>query len=79
MRMTINLCTAGVNIVTETAVKELKKTNSKLEVFLTDGKKLEEVDSLIWAIGRNANTEKLDLDKIGVKTDSAGWIEVGWC
>ena len=35
-----------------------------------------EADKLLVTIGRQANTENMELDRIGVKIDSLGWIEV---
>ncbi|VDD87940.1 unnamed protein product [Enterobius vermicularis] len=37
---------------------------------------LRDIEVLIWAIGRNPQTDKLNLDVVGVKTDEKGYIEV---
>lgn len=36
---------------------------------------LEDVDTLIWAIGRTPETEELQLDKPGVETDEKGHVK----
>lgn len=46
-----------------------------LTVHLNSGKILE-VDTLIWAIGRRANTENLGLENVGVKLDSGNNVIV---
>jgi len=40
-----------------------------------DGEVIDGFDTLIWAIGRDANTEWLDLDKAGVRTARNGHVE----
>lgn len=67
----------GVNI---TAVRTAQETTT---VEYTDGKGLAqklEVDRLIVAVGRQANTRGLGADKVGLKIDERGRIEVdGHC
>ncbi|KAH9915773.1 glutathione reductase [Epithele typhae] len=46
-----------------------------LTVHLKSGEKFE-VDTLIWAIGRHANTEGLGLEQLGVKLDKKGDVIV---
>ncbi|KAI0303509.1 glutathione reductase [Multifurca ochricompacta] len=46
-----------------------------LTVHLNSGKTIE-VDTLIWAIGRTANTSNLGLEDVGVKLDAAGNVIV---
>lgn len=56
--------------------KIVKQDNGKLEVFWkTDGKDVSEVfDTVVVAIGRDADTSKLGLDKVGVQTSKNGKI-----
>lgn len=58
-----------------TPTKIVKNTRHSLSIFLKDKDHLT-VDCLIWAIGREPNTDKLQLDKVGVKVDEKGFIEV---
>ena len=46
--------------------------NKKLELWY-EGKKME-FNELLWAVGRTAETESLDLDIAGVKTGEKGYI-----
>ncbi|WWD04311.1 glutathione-disulfide reductase [Kwoniella europaea PYCC6329] len=65
----------GMNIHKSSNVKKVEKTSSgSLLVHVDSLNKPLEVDVLLWAIGRHANTEKLGLEKIGIKTDDKGDI-----
>ena len=59
-------------------VKEVVVKNDKVLVnYTTDNKENSlEVDKLIVAVGRKANTEGLNLDVVKIKTDEKGFIEV---
>lgn len=46
-----------------------------MTVYTNEGK-IDGVSKLIWCIGRNPSTATLNLDKVGVKVDSAGHIKV---
>jgi len=66
----------GVKLHTKTQVTKVEGTRgSPLTVHLTDGSSIE-VDCLLWAIGRHSEIKRLNLDKIGVKTDKKGDIVV---
>ncbi|XP_063045403.1 glutathione reductase, mitochondrial [Engraulis encrasicolus] len=76
---------SGVELWRNTQVKSVKKTPNGLEVTLTtcDPETKEEtigtiddVDCLLWAIGREPNISGLNLGQIGVKTDKRGHIVV---
>lgn len=52
-----------------------KQDNGKLTVHMDSlDEPLKDVDVMLWAIGRHANTEKLNLDKVGIKTDDKGQV-----
>ncbi len=58
-------------------MKKVEKTESgALRLHLDNQSEPLEVDVLLWAIGRHANTEKLGSDKIGIKHDKQGDIMV---
>uniref|UniRef100_A0A0N5B7N7 Glutathione reductase n=1 Tax=Strongyloides papillosus TaxID=174720 RepID=A0A0N5B7N7_STREA len=60
----------------ETQVKEIvKNSDGSLKVITTNGV-IDNVDKLFWCIGRDPLTEKLNLDKVGVKTNEIGEIIV---
>ncbi len=68
----------GVTLRLQTQVKSAKKTKNGVEVILMDGsseKKLE-FETVLVTIGRKPNSDQLDLEKAGLKTDSKGFIEV---
>jgi len=67
----------GMHVHKNANVKSVEKLpNGRLKVQIDDSDKPIEVDVLLWAIGRHANTEKLLADKVGVKYDKKGDIEV---
>lgn len=62
----------GINFRHGSAVKKVEGVKGQpLTVHLASGETLE-VDTLIWAIGRHANTEGLGLEALGVKLDKKG-------
>ncbi|EJD06166.1 glutathione reductase [Fomitiporia mediterranea MF3/22] len=68
----------GVNIHKKTQIKRVEAPQGKggpLTLHLDTGKTLE-VDLLLWAIGRHANTETLGLQSVGVKTTEKGDVVV---
>uniref|UniRef100_A0A7E4V924 Glutathione reductase n=1 Tax=Panagrellus redivivus TaxID=6233 RepID=A0A7E4V924_PANRE len=61
----------------KTHVKSVEKNaNGTLKVTTQEGQVIDDVNTLIWAIGRTPLSARLNLDKVGVKTDSAGHIIV---
>lgn len=66
----------GIKIHKKTNVKKVEgEKGGPLTVHLDDGT-TKEVDCLLWAIGRHANTENLGLEEIGVKVDDKGDVVV---
>ncbi len=66
----------GVRIHKKTNVVRVEGEKGKtLTVHLDSGEKLE-VDEVLWAIGRKANTHHLGLEDVGVKLDDKGDIVV---
>lgn len=53
-----------------------KQANGKLTLHFEDRAALEDVDQLLWAIGRVPNTDNIGLDKIGLAVAKNGLIEV---
>jgi|CXWL01.1.fsa_nt_gi glutathione reductase (NADPH) len=67
---------AGVNIVTETVIKEIAAlADGKRLATLSNGMRLE-VDQVMLAVGREPNTKDMGLDQVGVQLTRAGAIEV---
>ena len=73
-----NLQKRGVEIMTSTMVKGVKKNAKSVEVtFAAEGvEKKQTFDRVLVTIGRTPNTENLGLDRAGVKIDSKGFIPV---
>jgi len=65
-----------VRVLTETRVENVKKDGEGLSVSLTNGKKAEtlEVEKILVAAGRQANSESLGLEEAGVKVEK-GFIK----
>jgi len=75
--LTNEITTSGIKLHTQSSVKEVtQQTNGKRIVKLENGTSLEDVDILLWAIGRSANIAPLHMDKIGVKLGTNGYVEV---
>ncbi|XP_063775524.1 glutathione reductase, mitochondrial [Pseudophryne corroboree] len=75
---------AGVDVWKYAEVKSVNKTSAGLEINVqcsVPGRKptvrtIQDVDCLLWAIGRDPNTEGLNLDKLGLDLDEKGHIVV---
>ncbi len=66
---------SGINLITRVNVERIeKKSNDKLLAHCTNGIVLEDLDCLIWAIGRAPATADLNLQAAGVHMDDQGYI-----
>jgi glutathione reductase (NADPH) len=66
---------SGIKMHKKSKVIKVEKTNTGLTV-ITDKQEKLEVDVVLWAIGRHANTEGMGLEEIGVKLDDKGDVVV---
>ncbi|PFH52478.1 hypothetical protein AMATHDRAFT_139959 [Amanita thiersii Skay4041] len=66
----------GVNIHKKSKVVKVEGEKGKTLTIHTDRNETLEVDVLLWAIGRQADTPGMGLDDIGVKLDKKGNIVV---
>jgi dihydrolipoamide dehydrogenase len=68
----------GVEILTSTTVKSVKKLSDRVEVLFASsaGEKRAVFSKVLVTIGRTPNTGNLGLEKAGVKVDSKGFIPV---
>jgi len=65
----------GVNLITRVNVERIEKTaNGKLQVHCSSGIALEDLDCLLWAVGRAPATAELNLEAAGVQLDANGFI-----
>lgn len=67
----------GVHLHKNSSPSKIEKNAETGKLTIHDGSaKLEDVDVLIWAIGRSPEVEDLGLDKIGVKQMPSGHVQV---
>ncbi|KIK99736.1 hypothetical protein PAXRUDRAFT_30317 [Paxillus rubicundulus Ve08.2h10] len=67
---------SGIKIHKKSGVQRVEGEKGKpLTIYNTNGETTE-VDCLVWAIGRHANTENLGLEELGVKLDKKGDVVV---
>ncbi|MDC0535279.1 glutathione-disulfide reductase, partial [Francisellaceae bacterium] len=67
----------GINILPETQITTVAKNeNDQLTITLNDGEKIQNVDSLIWAIGRSPNTHNFGIEKTKIQLKDSGYIPV---
>ncbi|GMK57588.1 hypothetical protein CspeluHIS016_0404220 [Cutaneotrichosporon spelunceum] len=61
----------GMRVHKETGVTKIEKIDGGLRVHQKNGEPID-VDTVVWAIGRQANDKGLGLEKVGVKQDAKG-------
>ncbi|MCC5812773.1 MAG: glutathione-disulfide reductase [Ectothiorhodospiraceae bacterium] len=66
----------GVEVVSQFIPAAISGRPGELRLEAGDGRALERLDAVIWAIGRDANTDDLGLEQAGVGTDAYGNIPV---
>ncbi len=69
----------GLSFMLGAKVEEVKTTKTAAEVTVSDAegnKTSMKADKVLVAVGRRPNTDKLGLDKAGVKTDNRGFIQI---
>jgi len=66
---------AGVDIISRTQIAEVKKeTDGSLTLIDEKGHSTQGFDEVIWAIGREPNTEGMKLEAANIKTNAQGYI-----
>jgi glutathione reductase (NADPH) len=75
-QLMIQMKADGVRMIVKTKIAKVEKAPSGLRVTLENGEVLESLDSLIWAVGRQANTDRLDLRATGIAVDGTGNVTV---
>jgi NAD(P) transhydrogenase len=66
---------SGVIIRHNETYSKIEPRDDGVILYLESGKQVK-TDILLWANGRTGNTDKLDLEKIGITTDSRGLLKV---
>ncbi|MGQ0578367.1 MAG: glutathione-disulfide reductase [Betaproteobacteria bacterium] len=64
----------GVRMVTRALVTRVGKASGAIRIECGNGHAVEGLDTLIWAVGRRSNADKLDLDRTGLKVNDTGDI-----
>ena len=67
---------SGIRIHTQVIPASLDKEDDALFLNSEDGRRFGPVDCVLWAVGREPNSDTLALDAAGVKTDAEGFIPV---
>jgi len=67
---------SGIHFDIHVIPESLEKTDEGLVMTSEDGRRFGPVDCVLWAIGREPNSDTLALDVAGVKTDEQGFIPV---
>lgn len=65
----------GVNLHFNTNIERIEPTGSALNVHLTSGDILE-VDAVLAATGRNANTQGIGIERLGIALENGGKVPV---
>ena len=73
--MHIELERGGTQLTMKTTLTKLEKAGGAIRATLSTGEKAE-ADVVLFAIGRDPNTQGLGLDRAGVKLDEAGAVIV---
>ena len=63
-----------IELVTRVVPQSVEQTDEGLVLHAEDGRSFGPVDSVLWAIGRSANTESLDAGKAGVEQNEWGCV-----
>ena len=67
---------SGIRFDIRVIPESLEKTDAGLVMTSTDGRRFGPVDCVLWAIGREPNSDTLKLEAAGVQTDEQGFIPV---
>jgi len=75
-KLMVQMLEDGVRMVTKTRIAGVERIASGLRIALENGDALNGFDTLLWAVGRQPNTDRLDLRAAGIAVDAAGNIPV---
>jgi len=64
----------GVRVIFSTKVRQVEKHAAGLRITFENGQSVEGMDTLLWAIGRRPNSDRLGLETTGVAVDEHGNI-----
>jgi glutathione reductase (NADPH) len=64
----------GVRVMRQVRIARLARDGERLAVELENGDRLTGFDSVLWAIGRRPNTDRIDIDRAGVALNADGTV-----
>lgn len=65
----------GLKVIGNKELAHIRRLNDHVEVTFKDGGKVE-AEMLLYALGREANVEKLQIENVGIAVDKSGYIPV---
>jgi len=68
------MAASGITLEKGVVPKELVKSGEGIRIVAEDGREFGDYDAVVLAVGRAPNTEGLNLDAAGVKTDERGFV-----
>jgi NAD(P) transhydrogenase len=69
------LATIGLKVVGDKEMEDIRRVNDHVEVCFKDGSKMQG-EMLLYALGREANVDKLQIENVGISLDKSGYIPV---
>jgi len=70
----IEMQKSGIDLLKSFVPSAVEKTADGIRLVAEDGRVSEEVDALVWAVGRAANTDSLNVAAAGIAMDSGRFI-----
>jgi len=64
----------GISVITSTRIARIERDGGALTVVIDGDQRLSGFDTLLWAIGRRASTDELNLESAGVALDAEGFV-----
>ena len=65
---------SGIALDTAVIPQSVEQTSDGIVVHAVDGRTFGPVDALVWAVGREPNTDTLDVANAGVEKDDGGFV-----
>lgn len=65
---------SGIGFITNTRVERLEEKGGRLTLFCTNDRVIDNLDTVLWAIGREANTRGIGLEAAGIEMRNDGSV-----
>lgn len=75
MHLQKSLATIGLKVVGNKVFEHIRRVDDHVEVSFKDGSKMQ-AEMLLYALGREANVDQLQIENIGISLDKSGYIPV---